>query len=505
MEQLKLPYLIKFNQTIKKMKLQNQLSIKSVLRLALPCLASVLLFTACSNDGSEPTPGGSDNVTSGTVRFTASAPLKSGAVTTRIGIDDAAKPTVDQFDTEEPVIWIADDRVSVFFVPQEEGEVIHAQFRVDGSTLSEDRKSAELVNVASLNIPNGTYTIYAFTPYDADNGFNCVSLDLSNQTQQGNHSNYKHLGSTASMRADGVGATFTAGSTSDPVNFQFAHITSFLRFNITNSLDAAINVTDISLTHPYLRTNTTYDVENDVFSGDVYSPLSLFLDGGKYLSENEAFDAYFSTLPIYSNTSEADQLDLTIYYTCGDIESNLHFQIPASELISDFNDHLFPVGTRFLFEISISDASGGSDFSVHKYGNIYVTKNDYPYNIQYGTYQDKRLSLVGELADISCPHGYSLLTGDFVDSHFKTSEDRISFFEDIDLLPGKLDPSSYTLSYAYIFPRSGDLVTLPNQLLQTSSWSHSGQGNSVVGIDKTHYLDVRCVKVQTSSDSNTGF
>ena len=482
------------------MKRQNQLIIKSALRLALPCLALALLFTACSNDEYEPTPGGSDNVTSGMVRFTASAPLRSDIVTTRIGIDDATKPTVDQFDTEkEPVIWIADDRVSVFFVPQEEGEVIHAQFRVDGSTLSEDHKSAELVNVDPLNISNGTYTIYAFTPYDAGNEFNRVSLDLSNQTQQVSHSNYKHLGNTASMRTDGVGATFTAGTTSDPVSFQFAHITSFLRFNITNSLDAAINVIGISLAHPYLCTNATYDVENGVLSDNIYSSLSLSLDGGKYLSENEAFDAYFSTLPIYSNSSETDQLDLTIHYTYNDTESSLHFQISASELISAFNDHLFPVGTRFLFDVSISDDFGDPDFLVHKYGNIYVTTNDYPYNIQYETYQDKKLSLVGELADISCPHGYSLLTGDFVESYFETNEDRVSFFAAIDLLSGKLGNSSYTLSYSYIFPKSGELMTLPNQLLHTSSWRHSGQPDGTFGIDKTHYLDVRCVKIEPSS------
>ena len=38
------------------MNFTTQLSIRSALRLALPCLASCLLLAACSNEGSEMNP-----------------------------------------------------------------------------------------------------------------------------------------------------------------------------------------------------------------------------------------------------------------------------------------------------------------------------------------------------------------------------------------------------------------------------------------------------------------
>ena len=357
------------------MKLQNELSIKSALRFALPCIVSALLFTACSNDGVKSTPGGSDSVTSGTVRFTASAPT-SDAVTTRIGIDDANKPSVTDYLVDEPVIWLADDRVSVFFV-KEGSAPIHAEFKVDGTTLSDDKKSADLVNITDLSGLDGTYTIYAFTPYKSTNTLESISLDLSSQTQAATHNNYSHLGGAASMRAAGVGATFTNGSTSNNVNFAFEHITSFLRFNITNSLGTGnnINVTGINLSHPKLFTSATYDVKTGILTaGPDNSEITLSIDGGKFLQNNEDFDVYFSTFPISTNYTSTDELSFSISYGGGD--APVAHSILSADLLNIDAVELFPTGSRFLFEVQVpgsnnNDAAFDPDVSAVCNGFIY--------------------------------------------------------------------------------------------------------------------------------------
>jgi hypothetical protein len=396
------------------MKLQNELSIKSALRFALPCLVSALLFTACSNDDVEPTPGGSDPMTSGTVRFTASAPT-SDAVTTRIGIDDANKPSVTDYLVDEPVIWLADDRVSVFFV-KEGSAPIHAEFYVDGTSLSDDKKSADLVNITDLSDLNGTYTIYAFTPYRSSNTLESISLDLSSQTQAVNHDNYSHLGNTASMRAAGVGATFTDGSTSNNVNFEFKHITSFLRFHITNSLETAINVTGISLSHANLFTSAAYHVENGTLNaGNLNSSLNLSFDGGKFLTQDAEFDAYFSTFPIATNAESTDELTLTITYDGGD-ETEKSFDILVEQLINAGAVELFPAGKRYLFDVSlIPDLGGDYPFVTVSWGSYVFTTNDYlseiP-NIQNSPDGYYFLPL-GNFSGFSCPDGFDLLTTSF--------------------------------------------------------------------------------------------
>ena len=389
------------------MKLQNELSIKSALRFALPCLASALLFTACSNDDSEPIPGGSDNVTAGTVRFTASAPLTSDA-TTRIGIDDANKPTVDQFETEEPVIWIAGDEVSVFFDANDGSQPIHARFKVDDTTLSTDKKSADLINADELEIPDGTYTVYAFTPYKATNTLESISLNLSNQTQALSHTDYSHLGNTASMRAMSNGAQFTGGVPANNVNFEFKHITSFLRFRITNSLSSSITVTSISLSHPSLFSAATYNAKTDGLSAGANSSLQLSL-GGKSLSSNESFDAYFSAFPIPTSYSSSDELELTINYDGGDDPQKV-FNIRADELISSTDTELFPAGTRFLFNIGLPENSGDGGNQQNKIYDGYIYTNDLVrVGVPYTSYKDLPFVSYDDLWR-ACPDSYTNLS-----------------------------------------------------------------------------------------------
>jgi len=387
------------------MNLQNQLSIKSALRFALPCMASALLFTACSNDDSEPTPGGSDNVTAGTIRFSASAPLASEDVTTRIGIDNEKKPTVDEHTAPEPVIWLGGEEISVFFVPDGGGAEIHAKFKIDSESLSSDRKSADLLNITDLSGLDGEYTIYAFTPYVATNTLDQAQLNLSNQIQEPNTTTYSHLGNTASMRASGGTVEFDNGSLTSNANFHFEHITSFLRFNITNGLGEDITVRGITLSHPNLRSNATYSIEyNDLTHG---TPGNISIGFGMYdqlLANNTALDVYMSTFPI-SNASEFNEkLEITLYIVGKD---PFVYEVFPSELGFTQNQYMFETATRFMLNLTLENESSPlTSFNTVVHKNIKYTTafyHDHSSNITIN-------ELVYMTADIlinSCPSGWS--------------------------------------------------------------------------------------------------
>ena len=387
------------------MKLQIKLSIKNTLCFALPCLASTLLFTACSNDASEPTTVGSEPATSGIVRFTASVPT-SDAVTTRIGIDDVKKPTIENYLVDEPVIWLEDDKVSVFFVPERGGDVVHAQFKVDKSTLSTDKQSTDLVNVDDLSYLDGNYTIYAFTPYKETNKLDLISLDLSNQFQAVNHNNYSHLGSTASMRSKGVGATFTNGSTSTNVNFDFEHIASFLRFHIKNGLNENVNVTGISLTHPNMFAAATYNAASNVLTaGTSGSTISLsFGEEGKSLESDGSFDAYMSAFPV-SMTSNFDK-ELGLIFTFDD-GTKMSLKPTPSDLGYSVQSGMFAAGTRFFFDITLSKDAPLPPVSSITYDGYYYTYDKVNTSLSNIFYLgDKPFVNFTDLPN-ACPSGYT--------------------------------------------------------------------------------------------------
>ena len=332
------------------MNLQNQLSIKSALRFALPCLASALLFSACSNEVSDITPENLPSGTIGTVRFSASAPFASEDVATRIGIDNDKKPSVDEWTKDEPIVWLGDEEVSVFFVSKANGAEIHAKFKIDGNG-----KSADLVNVTELSQLNGDYEIYAFTPYVAGNTLSQAQLSLASQSQDANTSTYSHLSKSAYMRASGVEATFAIGSLkSGDVNFHFEHITSFLRFNISNSLGGDLVITGISLTHPNMSSNASYDIKlNALVPTDTHSTISLsFGDGGQNLPYHSSFDAYMSSFTLWTS---AEPLQLAI--SLGGIFTPLIYNIPMSDLATEPSSTCFRAGTRFLIDIDINSSS----------------------------------------------------------------------------------------------------------------------------------------------------
>jgi len=365
-------------QIIKKMKFQNQLSIKSALRFALPCLASCLLLAACSNEVSDVTPDDLPSETAGTIRFTASAPLASEDVATRIGIGEG-KPSVENYAQAEPVIWLGDEEISVFFVSKGDGSEIHAKFKIDDTNISPDGKSADLLNETNLSHLNGDYEIYAFTPYVAENTLSAALLDFSNQVQLPNTTTYAHLGATASMRAAGVTAQFTYGSLiSGDVNFNFEHITSFLRFNITNELGEAITVTGISVSHPNMISKSSYSIVDNALSlTNTESAISLSFGGGQQLADKVSFDAYMSTLNVPLTTNINQELEITISVAG---REPFDYEVLPSELFFNESTGAFTLGKRYLFEISLTSSSviDPSDLAnATEFDGYYYTYNIY--------------------------------------------------------------------------------------------------------------------------------
>ena len=394
------------------MKLQKQLSIKSALRFALPGLASCLLLAACSNEVSDNIPEDLPSETAGTIRFTASAPLASEDVATRIGIGEG-KPSVDEWTKDEPVIWLGGEEISVFFVPKGGGSEFHAKFIIDETNISHDGKSADLLNETNLSHLNGEYDIYAFTPYVAGNTLSAVLLDLSNQVQLPSTTTYAHLGATASMRAAGVVAKFTNGSLiSGDVNFNFEHITSFLRFNITNDLGEAITVTGITVSHPNMISKSSYSIKDNAQTATINeSAISLSFGVGRSLSDKVSFDAYMSTLNVPLTSNFDRELEITISL---DGRDPFVFEVLPSELLFNDVSGMFNVGTRFLFDIMMTPSTPPAP-DLPPYSAVEYNNNIYTYN-QINEFttpihvNDNDLYVAYSDLPTACPIGFHYIT-----------------------------------------------------------------------------------------------
>jgi len=464
------------------MNFTTQLSIKSALRFALPCLAASLLFTACSNEDAETTPEYNDSVNP-TVRFSASAPLNSEVASTRIGINDATKPTVGNYEQAEPVIWIADDEVSIVFV--QGGNRVYAKFKVDGETISDDGTSAELVSVDIPTTLNGEYTVYAITPYTTQTA-NQFTFDLSSQTQSVGHTNYNHLGNSTIMRAAGKPATFTNGSTSSVVNFEFEYLTSFLRFHITNDLGKSITVTGINLSHPDLISGSRFNYVQNNLNQPTKKDLSLQFGAGHTLSPNAAFDSYFSAFPL---EAPEGHLSLTVNYTDGEGAKEKPFSIPINELSS--TGRIFPEGSRFVFEIILSPSALVSP--PYEIDGFYVTKNGNVNSNDQVTVGDITYTHYDTSKTDYCSDGYVLLDQPFLSAHFPSDNTqwrrimrRASMAERY-YFTGQLRGQD-----AYYWPLTSDALAIYLcYMYDDNQWSTP---NVTVNRNQKIYLDLRCVK-----------
>ena len=468
------------------MNFTTQLSIKSALRFALPCLAASLLFMACSNEDAETTPEYNDSVNP-TVRFSASAPLSSEVASTRIGIDDSKKPTVGQHTQAEPVIWIADDEVSIVFV--QGGNRVYAKFKVDGPTISDDGTSAELVSVDIPTTLNGEYTVYALTPYTTQTA-NQLTFDLSSQTQSVGHVDYNHLGTTTIMRAGGIPATFTNGATSSVVNFEFEYLTSFLRFNITNDLDESITVTGINLSHPDLITGQRFNYVQNALSQPTKTDLSLQFGAGRTLIPNAAFDSYFSAFPLTTSTGS---LTLTVKYTDGDGAKDKSFTLPVDDLTG--SSPYFPAGSRFLFDISLTEDLSFDWIDADGY---YVTKNGDVNSDDQITVDGKIFTLYDPKKNDYCPEGSVLLSYKFMQGEGLHPNDVRILSQNIALAHGLYHSGGYTHQQYHYFPsldtRDKNIdeywLLIVSPVLNSTAYNNQLQRPDSFG----YYLDLRCVK-----------
>ena len=500
------------------MNFTTQLSIKSALRFALPCIASCLLLTACSNEGSEMNPGDTNPAAPGSIRFMASAPLASDAATTRIGIGENKPDVTDEsdWDRAEPVIWLEGDAVSVFFVPTAGGNPIHAKFVVEDGSISNGGKSAELVSASDFDprALDGEYTIYAFSPYASTNTLNNMTLDLSSQTQAVNAdaTNYSHLGNTAYMRANAGDATFENGAlTGGEVNLAFDNITSFLRFHIKNELGGFINVTDISLTHTFMSNTSTYSVATgSLTTTNLNETINLSFSGaGQPLYPNVEFDAYMSTFPVTHFGSES-LLYLTVYYTDATGTQMITYPIPQSDLV-DLSETacLFPKSSRFLFDIVLQPSDpaseylddlthNGTTYTPIRWENLLVSPANYIATLLPYTIFDGYMYFEANPETVNiCPEGWTILSVDIVDA--LQPEMRAQLFGAIGLAPGLFNKPFPTVvgEWTLFIPNDFD-GGIPGDPCVTGSQYHIHSGEFQYGGLLSYYtyrFDLRCVKV----------
>ena len=416
------------------MNFKTQLSIKSALHFALLCLVSCLLFTACSIEGSELNPDDLDPTTPGTIRFSASAPLASEAVTTRIGIDNDSKPTVENYTQDEPVIWIEGDAIAVYFVKQGGGSPIQVKFEVE--EVKDGGTSAELKNAEPMpNLTNGDYDLYAITPYIAGAALDNITLYLSNQVQAGNGEadNYSHLGKTSAMRAVATDISFASGQPTSPVNFSFSHITSFLRFHITNGTEDNITVTSITLTHTNIPYSQKYNGLTDALSSPQADASSFNLSFGSegiLLSAKAHINAYMSSFPIASVGSGSVVLSVEYLDEQSQLKEPITYNISHS-MIEGASVNLLPAGGRMLFDVALNPNTGSITFGTDPYekdSKYYITSDDIEYEVYLydgkyftpGSYLPPFLDAMfanqnyyiyaRDLSEDICPDGWALMT-----------------------------------------------------------------------------------------------
>jgi hypothetical protein len=492
------------------MNFTTQLSIKRALRFALPCLASCLLLAACSNEGSEMNPDNVNPAAPGSIRFTASAPLASETKTTRIGIDSANKPDVtneNDWDRDEPVIWLEGDAVSVFFVSTADGSTIHAKFVVDDESISNNGKSAELVSDSEFNPSalDGEYTIYAFSPYASTNTLNNMTLDLSSQTQAVNAdaTNYSHLGKTAYMRANAGNTSFNNGAlTGDEVNLAFDHITSFIRFHIKNGLGKDINVTGISLNHTFMNEKSEYSVEAGFLTSNSYNAtINLSFSGsGHLLSNNAEFDAYMSTFPVNTDGS-SNNLSLTVNYIVESTPYTSTHRIPHNDLadVSD-TDILFPKSTRLLFEIPLKPSDymdeliyNGTVYVPIKWGNFLISPAGFLCDqVPSVLVKGNPYCAWTELPEDACPGAWSEMTTNTIRN--LGISDIYAFLHAVGLSPGFVivPGNGLYLEEAYLTSR---------WLSSENMWQFQGvtaKPGAIAGSasrnPESYYFDIRCIR-----------
>ena len=339
--------------------------LKEIKHLFLSTLALSLLFISCSEEKTlhspETTPIEKQKLT---IKASPLSKETKNAIT-RIAVDSKRKDNV--WTNPEPMTWVDDDAFKVKFLGTSNSEYIET-FTLSG--MDENEASFD-----GMSPGEGDYGLYAFYP-DSKATFDATEKTLEmpqEQIQKGN--DYSHLGNTAYMY-DKVATTANTGvhvnadgSLSEDLTLNFKHLTSLIRFHVTNNTGTSIKVESIKISFSGANSQLYKTVRFDESTGMVtldesaidneYDDLILKIEESPSIPKDGTFDGYMSIFQTngYDSTSAEEFYNFEVsFHTTEDHTETFNVNIPIA--VKDMNfggDKLakFEAGKRYVIILDL--------------------------------------------------------------------------------------------------------------------------------------------------------
>ena len=402
--------------------------------------------------------------------------LSLGLIAAAFGLTNCATneefvPEVEakgDFSIYAPVTRTVNDGLNTVWSTGDDLSVFHAV--TDGTTYTQDGqfKLQDVATAQFLGNLNGTldaekeYDWYAMYPYDshvpgpANTGSGYMTIGCSasaTQTQTGNNSMAHVAGKTYPL----VGKAYAVPANTAPA-LAMTHVATLLEFEVTNSLEEAITVSNIKFTAPSALVGTFYidftdtgniEVES---SGSTYTSKSatLVVKNGEAIEAGESAKFYLPVAPFTANASA--KLSIEVNVTSGEKVGVLAKEITLASETSFKAGKIKNVKVNYDAEFVEEGIAlpFSDDFS-------WVTKDENVGALGVGDLSDNYSAIsnvygsVGELK-----FGASSTRGSLTTKPFNLSE---PFTVVVDAMAYSTDTAQLTVTVNGVTKSSGNLVT----------------------------------------------
>lgn len=268
--------------------------------------------------------------------------LSLGLIATAFGLTNCTKneefaPVVEtkgDFSIYAPVTRTANDGLNTVWSAGDDLSVFHAvkggtTYTKDGQFKLQNVETAQFLGNANVSLDQATeYDWYAMYPYSsyvpgpANTGSGYMTIGCSasaTQTQTGNNS-MKHIAGTNYPL---VGKASAVPANQSPA-LAMKHVATLLEFEVTNSLEEAITVSNITFTAPADLVGTFYidfdDIDNITVksSGASYTSkaATLIVKDGEAIEAGESAKFYLPVAPFTANANA--KLSIEVNVTSGE-------------------------------------------------------------------------------------------------------------------------------------------------------------------------------------------
>ena len=343
-------------------------------------LPAALTLASCSEESEDPTKG--DNKS--TVKL---VPMTIGAEILQPisrAVFENGKYISDGNYEADAIAWEKDDEISVYFVGDKENTLqpfTIGGFDKDGNATLNGKGPAE-----------GTYNVYAVYPaVPAGTNMSSISFTINNKQQQ--EGNELIIDDNALMWGKSAGAV---NLPEDALNLEFEHKAALLRFNILNSLEENITITNVKLEYSGTASNLNTKVSMNSITGtlsgySIQHAHDVSIESGGPIEKNKTFDAYMLILPsslVATDDASTDLYKVTISYKLPENNDETHHAVIYRERLFNSKAALAS-SSRTLFEMEIP--------MIDK--DVFTPTSDFlPYGIVLGDYKIDESTKVPVLA-----------------------------------------------------------------------------------------------------------